>query len=312
MDLHTTYEIIFDLRPVLIHSDSVKSDTAFDTLSRQTIMTAEDPIASATARMDTTELRNNYLRSGLLRDGKIILSITGQDRAVIGGIVPLDEELQLSAPPELRSDTLCERREAGIINIGNDGIITVDGESYTMTHLDCIYIGRGSKEIMLRSASSTKPARFYLVSYTAHAEYPIIKMSQKEIEPVELGSNRQSNHRKIFKYIHPDGMKSCQLVMGFTVLQPGSVWNTMPPHTHDRRSELYCYFNLARDQAVFHFMGQPGETRHLVVRNEEVVLSPSWSIHAGCGTLDYSFVWAMGGENQDFDDMDMASINELM
>ncbi len=199
-----------------------------------------------------------------------------------------------------------------MINIGCEGTVTVDGSEFTMARLDALYIGRGSRDIAFASADAANPARFYLVSYPAHAAHPTTHARIADAEPVRLGSSKECNERTIYKYIHPAGIKSCQLVMGCTQLEGGSVWNTMAPHTHERRSEVYMYFDLAETAAVFHFMGQPQETRHIVVRDGQVVISPSWSIHAGAGTTNYSFVWAMGGENQDFTDTDGIQVGTIL
>ena len=211
----------------------------------------------------------------------------------------------------MRSDYFCQRRELGVLNIGGSGIITVDGKQYAMANLDCLYVGCGSKEITFASDDPSSPAKYYLLSYPAHAEYPTSHVQQSQSTPVELGSVEASNKRIIYKCIHPDGVKSCQLVMGFTILEPGCVWNTMPPHTHERRMEVYMYFNVPDDARVFHYMGKPDETRHIAIANGQAVISPSWSIHAGVGTAAYTFCWGMGGENQAFDDMDHLTISEI-
>jgi len=261
--------------------------------------------------MNTTELRESFLVNGLFKPGEINLVYSDIDRVILGGAVPAGGELKLEAGDELKADYFAQRREIGVINIGGDGEIVVDGDVFPMVKLDALYIGRGSRDIVFRSADAANPARFYMVSYPAHAEYPTTHVKIADAEPVRLGSTGESNERTIYKYIHPDGVKSCQLVMGCTLLEEGSVWNTMAPHTHVRRSEVYMYFNLSDGAVVFHFIGEPKETRHIVVRDGEAVLSPSWSIHAGAGTANYAFVWAMGGENQDYTDSNAVDIGEI-
>jgi 4-deoxy-L-threo-5-hexosulose-uronate ketol-isomerase len=211
----------------------------------------------------------------------------------------------------MATEFFAERREVGVINIGMDGVIRIDGKGYSMAHKDALYIGRGAREVEFVGRSADKPAVFYFVSYPAHKEFPTSHAKFSDAEPVKLGNQKDANKRTIHKYIHPNGIKSSQLVMGLTELEEGSVWNTMPPHTHQRRSEVYMYFNLDPNAMVVHLMGQPEETRHLVIRNRQAVLSPSWSIHAGVGTQSYSFIWAMGGENQVFDDMDGVGVKDL-
>lgn len=262
-------------------------------------------------RMNTAETRESFLIENLFRPEEIVLLYSHTDRAIVGSAVPVSGFLKMETSDELRSEYFCERREMGVINIGGDGLVAVDGAAYPMKRYDALYIGRGSREIFFKSASPENPARYYLVSYPAHMAYPTTHASADAAEPATLGSDRECNRRTIRKYIHPKGIQSCQLVMGFTVLEEGSIWNTMTAHTHERRSEIYLYFNLPEDAAVFHFMGGPKETRHIVVRNEQVVLSPSWSIHAGAGTTNYTFVWAMGGENQEFSDMDGVAVREM-
>ncbi len=261
-------------------------------------------------RLNTQELRTAFLLDALFVPKKLELVYSDTDRAIIGSAVPMDSEIALTADAELRAAFFCERRELGILNIGGKGSINVDGENYIMDKLDCLYVGRGSRKISFASQSANDPAAFFLLSYPAHSTYPIAHAKVKDAAPVELGTVADANRRTIFKYIHPGGIKSCQLVMGFTRLQEGSVWNTMPPHTHTRRSEIYLYFNLG-PKRVMHFMGQPQDTRHLVVADRQAVISPSWSIHCGCGTGAYTFCWAMGGENQTFEDMDSVAVEKL-
>ena len=262
-------------------------------------------------RMNTQEIRENFLVDSLFTPDSIPMVYCDVDRTIIGSAVPAKKPLTLESAPELRAETFCERRELGVINIGGAGTINVDGTEYVMDARDGLYVGRGSKAITFASDDAKQPARYYLLSYPAHAAYPTAHVKESEAEPVHLGSVETSNKRTIYKLIHPAGAKSCQLVMGFTVLEPGCVWNTMPPHTHERRMEVYLYFDVPEDVRVFHLMGQPAETRHLVVANGQAVISPSWSIHSGAGTGAYTFCWGMGGENQAFDDMDHVQIGDL-
>jgi len=270
------------------------------------------PNAQAAQRMTTEELRSNYLIENLFVKGNVALVYSDVDRAIIGGIVPADKSLQLMASKkEMAADYFCERREVGIINIGGKGSITVDGKKFSMEAKDILYIGKGAKEISFSSEKKEQPAKFYLVSYPAHKEFPTTHAKFSDAEPQHLGSQKDANKRTIYKYIHLNGIKSCQLVMGMTELDEGSVWNTMPAHTHIRRSEVYMYFNLPENAVVFHFMGEPNQSRNIVMHNGDAVISPSWSIHCGTGTSNYSFVWAMGGENQEFGDMDAIAIKDL-
>ena len=211
----------------------------------------------------------------------------------------------------MAADYFLERREIGIINVGGRGTITVDGTVYNMDSKDCIYIGLGAKEITFASDNAAEPAKFYFNSTPAHQTYPTVKVAISEATPTHLGSINTSNERTIYKYIHTGGVKSCQLVMGMTLLKPGNMWNTMPSHTHNRRSEVYFYFDMPEDAVVFHMMGEPQQTRHVVMRNEQAVISPSWSIHSGVGTNNYTFIWGMAGENQMFDDMDAVAMKDL-
>jgi 4-deoxy-L-threo-5-hexosulose-uronate ketol-isomerase len=262
-------------------------------------------------RLTTAELRAGYLIENLFQPGSVQLFYTDMDRAVVGGVVPTSKKLLLGTAKDLASAYFAERRELGVIDIGGKGSISVDGKEFSLEKRDCLYIGRGSKKIEFASADAKTPAWFYLVSYPAHTVYPTKLVTPKDAEPVNLGSQKDANQRTIHKYIHVNGVKSCQLVMGFTELKEGSIWNTMPPHTHARRTEVYLYFDVAPDAAVFHFMGPAEETRHLVVRNGQAVISPPWSMHSGGGTRSYSFIWAMGGENQEFTDMDQIPVSAL-
>lgn len=273
---------------------------------------AADPVRYA--RLSTEELRESFLVDTLFAEDSISMVYSDQDRAIVGSAVPASKTLSLGSAPELRAETFCERRELGVLNIGGPGTVTVDGVEHPLAGRDGLYVGRGSKAITFASDSAGTPAtsaKYYLLSFPAHAAHPTVRIRQSEAEAVRLGSREGSNQRTIYKLIHPGGARSCQLVMGFTVLEPGSVWNTMPPHTHERRMEVYLYFDLPAGGRVFHFMGLPEETRHLVVADGQAVISPSWSIHCGAGTGAYSFCWGMGGENQAFDDMDPVTLDQL-
>ena len=262
-------------------------------------------------RMNTEETRDTFLIKTLFTPDKIELVYLFDDRAIVGSAVPGKGALKLEAGEQLASKYFAERRELGVINIGDGGAITVDGKKFALDNKDLLYIGRGSKDIQFESANASKPAKFYIVSYPAHASYPAVLAKQADAQAVSIGSDAEANKRTIYKYVHPAGIKSCQLVMGCTDLAPNSVWNTMPAHTHIRRTEVYLYFAMEQDSAVFHFMGKPQQTRHIVVRNQQAVFAPSWSIHSGAGLKNYSFVWAMGGENQEFTDMQGFSIDSM-
>lgn len=260
---------------------------------------------------DTARLREEFLIQDLFRTDEVKMVYSHIDRIITGAAMPVNKALTLAAGEELRAEYFLQRREMGIINIGGEGKVTVDGTVYTLRHRDGIYVGRGCKDVVMESVDSAKPAKFYFNSTPAHKAYPTVYIRPEDCVNVELGSLEQSNHRNICKYILPGQVESCQLVMGMTTLRPGSVWNTMPCHTHDRRMEVYLYFDLPEDAFVMHYMGEPTETRHIVVRNEEAVISPSWSIHSGSGTQAYTFIWGMAGENQDFDDMDGCAMTDL-
>ncbi len=269
-----------------------------------------DPQAYKTMTQD--QLRSLFLLDTLFQPDTIPMVYSDIDRSITGTAVPVTRRLQLlSSKKEMAADYFTERREVGVINIGDEGSVSVDGKEYALARNDGIYIGRGSKEIFFASKNPATPAEFYFVSYPAHKEYPTSVIRFADAEPSPLGSQRDANKRTIYKYIHPRGVASCQLVMGMTILEEGSVWNTMPPHTHQRRSEIYMYFNLPPQAMVFHFMGKPDETKHIVMRNKQAVLSPSWSIHAGGATQAYSFIWGMGGENQVFEDMDAVNTDTM-
>jgi 4-deoxy-L-threo-5-hexosulose-uronate ketol-isomerase len=269
------------------------------------------PNPQAYQNLDTQALRSAFLIESLFVPGRLELVYSDADRAIVGSVVPTESAIALNANAELRAAYFCERREIGILNIGGAGVAAVDGTDYPMAKLDCLYAGRGVRQVSFSSVSAKEPAAFYLMSYPAHASHPTAYAKLSEATAVELGTSAEANRRTIYKYIHAGGIKSCQLVMGFTRLYEGSVWNTMPPHTHARRSEVYLYFDLGPKRRVMHFMGRPAETRHLAVADRQALISPSWSIHCGCGTGAYTFCWAMGGENQTFDDMDPAPLEEL-
>lgn len=261
--------------------------------------------------MTTAELRATFLIEDLFQPGRVDFVYVDLDRALVGSAVPLAKELTLGTYPALRAEYFTERRELGVFNIGAPGNVTVDGKRYELGRRDALYIGSGSKEIAFASQKPDSPAEFYLLSYPAHAAHPVMPVRAAEQEPTRLGAPETANQRSIFKLIHAQGPKSCQLVMGFTQLAPGSVWNTMPAHTHMRRSEIYLYFDLPENDRVLHLMGPAEETRHLVVANKQIAVSPLWSIHAGAGTASYAFCWGMGGENQAYDDMDKIEIRDL-
>ncbi len=270
------------------------------------------PNPNTTKTLTTEQLRKEFMIDQLFVSEKVTMLYSDVDRAIIGGAMPVDSRVELLASKkEMSADYFCERREIGIINVGGKGFIITDGKSYLMELKDVLYIGKGVKTISFASDKKEDPALFYFISYPAHTGHPTTHKKFADAEPAKLGSEKDANKRTIYKYIHPNGIKSCQLVMGMTELEEGSVWNTMPSHTHLRRSEAYFYFNLQRDAVVFHMMGEPSETRHVVIRNQQAIISPSWSIHSGVGTSNYSFVWAMGGENQEFGDMDVVPMNEL-
>ena len=263
-------------------------------------------------RLTTDELRQHFQATDIFVSGQLNLIYTHIDRVIFGGAVPTQEPLELEGTTEdLGTIDFLERRELGVINLAGDGHIMVDGHTYQLARLDGLYIGQGTKDVVFSSADVGEPARFYIVSTTAHTSYPTTLIPSDETEPLRLGDAAHSNQRTIYKCIHPEGVKSCQLVMGFTQLEPNNMWNTMPPHVHSRRMEVYLYFDIPEPDVVFHLMGEPSETRHLVIRNEEAVISPSWSIHAGMGTTNYAFIWAMAGENQDFTDMDAVTLEVL-
>ena len=272
---------------------------------------------------DTRRLREEFLIDDLFKPDEIKLVYSHIDRIITGSAVPVNEELKLTAGDELRAEYFLQRREMGVINIGGAGVIRIDGREYDVDYKQGMYIGMGSKDISFACKDKSNPPKFYINSAPAHKTYPTVLIRRegtpsedvviiKDENKKELGSLEQANHRVINKYILPGQVETCQLEMGMTELKPGSVWNTMPCHTHDRRMEVYLYFDIPEDALVMHFMGEPTETRHIIMRNEQAVISPSWSIHSGCGTQAYTFIWGMVGENQDFDDMDDCAMNTLM
>jgi 4-deoxy-L-threo-5-hexosulose-uronate ketol-isomerase len=261
----------------------------------------------------TTQLRDEFLIPRLFVEDELTLVYSHIDRIIVGGALPVGGSVALTASPkDLGAAFFLQRREVGIINVGGDGAVTVDGTAYRMTKCDGLYVSMGAQDVQFSSDDPANAARFYFTSTPAHASYPTTPIPISSAEPTHLGSIANSNERTIHKYIHPDGVKSCQLVMGMTLLDPNNMWNTMPAHTHARRMEVYFYFNVGGENVVFHLMGEPDETRHLIVRNEQAVISPSWSIHSGMGTGNYAFIWAMAGENQTFSDMDAVGMNQLL
>jgi 4-deoxy-L-threo-5-hexosulose-uronate ketol-isomerase len=261
------------------------------------------PQPEAVSRMTTEELRAAFLVTGLMTPGQIKLQFTDLDRFVVGGAVPTSTALKLENSKETGRAFFLERRELGAINTGGAGTVTVDGQTYTIEPEGCIYVGMGAKDVSFASADAQSPAKYFILSCPAHVANPTTAATTKDANTVPLGSQEQANKRVIRQYIHENGIKSCQLVMGYTELAEGSVWNTFPPHTHNRRTEVYSYWQLG-ERVLVHFLGEPHATRHLFVHEGDAVLSPSWSIHAGCGQGNYKFIWGMAGENQRFDDMD--------
>ncbi len=265
----------------------------------------------AAQRFTTEEMREKFLISAPFVPGAISLTYSHVDRIIAGGITPTSAPLALEAGKELGVEYFLARREMGVINIGGAGSITIDGTVNNVGSREGMYIGMGSKDVVFASADSSDPAKFYVNSAPAHRSCPTVKIDLDKAKKVELGSPENLNVRTIHQFVHPAVCDSCQLVMGLTILAPGSVWNTMPCHTHERRMEVYLYFDMAEDTRVFHLMGQPGETRHLVMANEQAAISPSWSIHSGVGTSSYTFIWGMCGENITFDDMDFVDMKDL-
>ncbi|MBE9460500.1 5-dehydro-4-deoxy-D-glucuronate isomerase [Dyadobacter subterraneus] len=263
------------------------------------------------SQMNTETLRENFLIENIFENDKISWVYSHYDRVMIGSAIPATSPLTLETFDSLKSNYFLERREIGIINIGGDGKVTADGEEIAISKMGCIYVGKGTEKVVFSSDDSANPAAFYLLSSPAHHTYPTRLFTKEDATPVTIGSPETSNHRTIYKYIHLDGIQSCQLVMGLTVLKTGSVWNTMPSHVHDRRMEAYLYFDVPANQRVLHLMGEPSETRHLWISDRQAIISPPWSIHSGCGTSNYSFIWGMAGENKDYTDMDAVAISDL-
>jgi 4-deoxy-L-threo-5-hexosulose-uronate ketol-isomerase len=270
---------------------------------------AIDPNTAAT--FGTDRLRAEFLIQQLFTPGEVRLTYSHLDRLVVGGATPLGTPLVLTPAKPTGTPSFLDRRELVAVNVGGAGTISVGTESFTLDHRDMLYLGMGAGEVSFASADAGKPAKFYLLSAPAHHAYPNRLVRIADAVRLDLGAQATSNERSIYQFIHPDVLKTCQLVVGMTVLAPGSVWNTMPCHVHDRRSEAYLYFALDDNARVFHFMGEPTETRHLVIKNEEAILSPGWSIHSGAGTSNYTFVWAMAGDNVDYKDVDMVAMGDL-
>ena len=259
----------------------------------------------------TALIRERFLIGKQVQPNQVNCTYTHYDRMIVGFANPVNQQLELPNYPNLRAEYFLERRETGIINVGGDGTITADGQSFELKKLDCLYIGKGTKRVTFSSNNEAEPAVFYMLSSPAHATHPTTRLTHADAVKVTLGSAATANHRTINKYIHLEGIKSCQLVMGLTILHEGSVWNTMPPHVHDRRMEAYFYFDVPEGQKIFHYMGESEETRHITMDNYDAVVSPPWSIHAGSGTASYSFVWGMAGENLDYTDMDPIAIPDI-
>lgn len=260
----------------------------------------------------TSLIRERFLVNELMKKGSLNFTYSHYDRMMVGGAVPGNLKLGLETYPILRSDYFLERREMGIINVGGAGLIHADGKTYELNKLDALYIGKESKKIEFESRDAAVPAVFYILSAPAHAKHPTTLIKSTDAESNALGSLETSNQRTIYRYIHKNGAQSCQLVMGLTILEKGSVWNTIPAHTHDRRMEVYFYFDVPENQVVFHYMGEPNETRHVIMKNHEAIVSPPWSIHAGSGTSNYGFIWGMAGENLEYTDMDPVSLNDML
>jgi len=263
------------------------------------------------SRMTTEELREAFLIEKLMQDEQLITTYSHYDRLIVGGAKPVNGAVELQNHPELRSEYFLERRELGIINVGGSGTVVADGETYKLEKLSCLYLGKGTKDVSFKTDDPGSPAVYYLLSAPAHHTWPNRLMTKEEASPVQLGDVTTSNKRTIYKYIHLDGIRSCQLVMGLTVLETGSVWNSVPPHTHTRRTEVYFYFDLPENQRLFHFMGEPQQTRSIVMANHDAVVSPPWSVHFGCGTSNYTFIWGMAGENQVYTDMDPLAVTDI-
>jgi 4-deoxy-L-threo-5-hexosulose-uronate ketol-isomerase len=269
------------------------------------------PGPNETSRMTTEELRSSFLVQDLFQPGAVTFRHIDLDRVVLGGAVPTTSALALEAPESFKAEFFLERRELGVLNVGGAGSVTAAGVRHELNLKDVLYVGRGVRDVRLESHDASAPARFYLISYPAHVSCPTTLVREEDVLGAEIGAAATANRRRVARYIHLEGARSGQLVMGVTTLEQGSVWNTMPSHTHHRRTEVYLYFGVPDDAVVFHMMGTPTETRHLVVRDGEAILSPGWSIHSGVGTASYSFCWAMGGENQDYADMQPVGMETL-
>jgi 4-deoxy-L-threo-5-hexosulose-uronate ketol-isomerase len=265
----------------------------------------------AVKHYDTTQLRKEFLIENLFESNKLNLVYSHYDRFITGGVIPASKAIELESIDPLKAPFFLERRELGIINIGKTGSVTVDGIEYVLNHREALYVGQGNKKVVFTSKSPSSPAKFYLNSTPAHKAYPIKKIGMNDVEVIELGAPETANARTLRKYIVNSVVDVCQLQMGMTTLKSGSSWNTMPAHVHDRRMEVYFYFEIPEGQSVCHFMGQPQETRHIWMQNNQAVISPPWSIHCGSGTSNYSFIWGMAGENLDYGDMDVCKINDL-
>ena len=264
-----------------------------------------------TATLDTTGLREHFLIESLFKAGEILLTYTHYDRMIVGGAQPAGSALALPCPESLKATSFLERRELGVLNVGGAGQVRVGTMVYELGNQDCLYVGMGAGQVEFLSRDAAQPARFYLLSAPAHHAHPTTRRTQAEATPVEMGAPETANQRTIYKYIYAEGIQSCQLVMGLTTLKPGNVWNTMPAHTHDRRMEAYLYVDLAPGQRVLHLLGEPQQTRPLWVSEGQAVLSPPWSVHTGCGTAAYSFIWGMAGENREYTDMDAVPLADL-
>ena len=270
---------------------------------------ASSPTEAAT--MNTSQLRDSFLIEKIFEEDAVQLTLSFYDRYIVGGVMPINNVIELSNPDNLKAHYFLERREMGIINVGGKGEIEADGTAFELDFKEALYIGKETQNVVFSSLDKSNPAKFYINSAPAHHKYPTIKITKKEAEIVTLGSLENSNHRVLNKLLVASVIETCQLQMGMTELKIGSVWNTMPAHTHDRRMEVYFYFEVPEGQSVCHFMGEPQESRHIWMQNEQAVISPQWSIHAGAGTSNYTFIWGMAGENLDYGDMDMCAINDL-
>ncbi|MCX8020348.1 MAG: 5-dehydro-4-deoxy-D-glucuronate isomerase [Chitinophagaceae bacterium] len=261
--------------------------------------------------LNTEQLRRHFLVQELFRPDAVHCVYTHYDRVIIGGVMPVTASVPLPNPDELKADYFLQRREMGIFNVGGEGRIKADGQQFSLQKGDCLYLGKETREVVFESQHSERPALFYFLSAPAHKQYETQYLSRDRATALKLGEAATSNKRTLYKFIHEDGIRSCQLVMGYTELEPGCVWNSVPPHTHSRRMEVYFYYDVSENHRVFHFMGEPMQSRHLVVANHEAVISPPWSLHFGCGTSNYGFIWGMAGENQQFTDMDPVAIADI-